>query len=108
MEFSGQEYWSGLPFPSPGDLPDPGMEPGSPALQADSLPSEPPGKPSTVRTIIFKKKQRKFRNCRCNYASSSKTLYFLQNTFLSCTENAAFMWMHDGYKKVIPINYNKI
>ena len=43
MEFSGQEYWSGLPFPSPGDLPDPGMEPGSPALQADSLPSEPPG-----------------------------------------------------------------
>ena len=37
MEFSGQEYWSGLPFPSPGDLPDPGIEPGSPALQADSL-----------------------------------------------------------------------
>ena len=45
MGFSRQEYWSGLPFPSPGDLPDPGIEPGSPALQADSLPSEPPGKP---------------------------------------------------------------
>ena len=45
MEFSRQEYWSGLPFPSPGDLPNPGMEPGSPTLQADSLPSEPPGKP---------------------------------------------------------------
>ena len=44
MEFSRQEYWSGLPFPSLGDLPDPGMEPRSPALQADSLPSEPPGK----------------------------------------------------------------
>ena len=43
MEFSRQEYWSGLPFPSPGDLPNPGIEPGSPALQADSLPSEPPG-----------------------------------------------------------------
>ena len=43
-EFSRQEYWSGLPFPSPGDLPDPGIEPRSPALQADSLPSEPPGK----------------------------------------------------------------
>ena len=42
MEFSKQEYWSGLPFPSPGDLPDPGMEPRSPALQADALPSEPP------------------------------------------------------------------
>ena len=43
MEFSRQEYSSGLPFPSPGDLPDPGIEPGSPALQADALPSEPPG-----------------------------------------------------------------
>ena len=45
MGFSRQEYWSGLSFPSPGDLPDPGTEPGSLALQADSLPSEPPGKP---------------------------------------------------------------
>ena len=42
--FSRREYWSGLPFPSPGDLPTPGIEPGSPALQADALPSEPPGK----------------------------------------------------------------
>ena len=45
MEFSRQEYWSGLPFPSPGDLPNRGIEPGSPALQADSLPTEPPEKP---------------------------------------------------------------
>ena len=44
MGFSRQEYWSGLLFPSPGDPPDPGNEPGSPALQADTLPSEPPGK----------------------------------------------------------------
>ena len=42
---SRQEYWGGLPFPSPWDLPDPGIESGSPALQPDSLPSEPPGKP---------------------------------------------------------------
>ena len=42
MGFSRQEYWSGLPFPSPGDLPNPGIEPGSPALQADTLTSEPP------------------------------------------------------------------
>ena len=42
MGFSRQEYWSGLPFPSPEDLPDPGIEPGSPALQADTLTSEPP------------------------------------------------------------------
>ena len=40
MGFSEQEYWSGLPFPSPGDLPDPGIAPGSPVLQADSLPTE--------------------------------------------------------------------
>ena len=45
MGFSRQEYWSGLPFPSPGDVPDPGIEPGSLVLQADALLSEPPGKP---------------------------------------------------------------
>ena len=45
MGFSRQGYWSGSPFPSPGHLPDPGIEPRSPALQADSLPSELPGKP---------------------------------------------------------------
>ena len=43
MGFPRQEYWSGLPFPNPGDLPDPGIEPGSPASQAFSLPYEPPG-----------------------------------------------------------------
>ena len=48
MEFSRQEYWSGLPFPSPGNLPDPGMEPGFPTKQVGSLPSEPPGKPSAL------------------------------------------------------------
>ena len=47
--FSRQEYWSGLPFPSPGDLPDPGIEPRSPTLQADTLPSKPPGKPKGVK-----------------------------------------------------------
>ena len=45
IRFSRQEYWSGLPFHSPGDLPDPGIEPRSPALQADTLPPEPRGKP---------------------------------------------------------------
>ena len=47
MGFSRQEYWNGLSFPSPGDLPNPGIKPESPALQTDSLPSEPPGKPNT-------------------------------------------------------------
>ena len=64
MEFSRQEYWSGLPFTSPGDLPDPWIEPGSPALQADSLPSEPPGKdprsciymPTNIYTCVILKR----------------------------------------------------
>jgi len=49
MGFSRQECWSGLPFPSPGDLPNPGIEPGSLALRADTLPSEPPGKPKRYK-----------------------------------------------------------
>ena len=51
MEFSRQQYWSGLPFLSPGDLPNTEIKPGSPALQADSLPSEPPGKPLVVSRV---------------------------------------------------------
>ena len=48
MGFSRQYYWSGLPFPSPGDLPNPGIEPRSAALQVDSLPAEPQGKPKNT------------------------------------------------------------
>ena len=50
--FSRQEYWSELPFPSPGDLPDPGIERGSPTLQADSLLPEPPGKPYILSSSV--------------------------------------------------------
>ena len=50
--FSRQDYWSGLPCPPPGDLPDPGIESRSSALQEDSLPSEPPGKPAGVINAI--------------------------------------------------------
>ena len=53
MGFPRQEYWNGLPFPSPGDLLDPGIEAGSSALQAGSLPSEPPGKPVYIWVLIF-------------------------------------------------------
>ena len=53
MKFSRQEYWSVLPFPSPGDLPNPGIKPGSPALQADALLSEPPRKPSVNITYLI-------------------------------------------------------
>ena len=57
MGFSRQEYWSGLPCPPPGDLPDPGIEPMSPALQVDSLPSEPLGKPSCFCECTLKRAQ---------------------------------------------------
>ena len=68
MGFPRQEYWSGLPFPSPGDLPDPGIKPRSPALQedslkADSLPSEPPEK-SQINGI-------------CCYVTNIKNLKYL-------------------------------
>ena len=53
MGFSRQEYWSGLPFPSPGDLPNLGIEPGSPTLQADALPSEPSGISGVINDIFF-------------------------------------------------------
>ena len=58
MDCSKQEYWTGLPLPglplpSPGDLPDPGIEPGSSALQADALPSEPPGKPLLILSPLI-------------------------------------------------------
>ena len=52
MGFSRQEYWSGLPFPSPGDLPDPGIEPWSPTLLAGALLSEPPGKFTVSRCLV--------------------------------------------------------
>ena len=53
MEFSRKEYWSGLPCPPPGDVPNPGIEPGPPAFQADSLSSEPPGKPKDITNSII-------------------------------------------------------
>ena len=53
MGYSRQEYWSGVPFPSPGDLPDPGIEPGSRALEADALTSEPPGKVTCVLSAYY-------------------------------------------------------
>ena len=54
MGFSRQEYWSGLPFPSPGDLPNPGIEPGSSSLEADALTSEPPRKPQKLSGLMSK------------------------------------------------------
>ena len=72
MEFSRPEYWSGLPFPSPQDLPDPEIKPGSPALQADSLPSEPFGEIANICWIIEKARvfQKNIYFCFIDYAKA--------------------------------------
>ena len=69
MGFSRREYWSGLPLPSPGDLPTSGTEPGSPALQADSLPSEAPGKPLSLTVVKSNKAKRWPDELFCRLAS---------------------------------------
>ena len=83
MGFVRQEYWSGLPFPSPGNLPDPGIEPRSLTLRADSLPSEPPLKPTKVKwalrvehssnrfSVFMKQNIREFSLCLCVFYSLS-------------------------------------
>ena len=69
MELSRPEYWSGLPFPSPGNLPNPGIKPRTPALQADSLPAEPQGEALSIQRLSlnafdFPVKLSKFSNNR--------------------------------------------
>ena len=64
MEFSRQEYWSGVPFPSPGDLPDPGIEPWSPTFQTDALTCEPPGKENWTEWSLKDKNQCLIAACR--------------------------------------------
>ena len=77
MEFSRQEYWSGLPFLSPGELPDPGIEPRSPALQVDSLPSEPLTNLRAGYLFIFKAEvktelgKRKKQTCKSLFSTFS-------------------------------------
>ena len=87
MGFSGQEHWSGLPFPSPGDLPDPGIKPRSPALQADTLTSKPPGKPLDMTTLDSILKSRDYFT---NKGASSQSYGF----------SSSHVWMWElGYKE---------
>ena len=78
MGFSRQEYWSGLSFPSTGDLPNPGIEPRSPALQTDGLPSEPPGKPTYLS-------HGKYHQFLCFYYGSESFIILFAE--FSCTQN---------------------
>ena len=93
MGFSRQESWSGLPFPSPGDLPDPGIKPRSPALQADALPSEPPGK---LRSDYFKLSPEIRSETRCWLLS------FLFNILLEVS--AIKQWSKNPFKNITVVN----
>ena len=88
--FSRQEYWSGLPFPSPGDLPSPGTEPGSPASYSDALPSELPGKSSIIwwwYSVIISWKTTIQHHNQNNDIGGAKTLQKLPSSQVSscCT-----------------------
>ena len=75
MGLSRQEYWSGLLFPSPGDLPDPGIKPRSPALQVDSLATEPPGKPSLTLAKTLAKYEPQKASATSRAAVQAQTLH---------------------------------
>src|SRR5574337_716322 len=75
MGFSRQEYWSGLPFPSPSVLPNSGIEPRSPALQADALTSEPPGKQLDIFLSIYSYHCNDGWNCFLNFSVFSLLVY---------------------------------
>ena len=75
MKLSRQEYWSELPFPSPGDLPNPGIELGSPALQAGSLPSEPPRKSSRCSVNMKRYKESIYKLCTGAQSTHLKNIY---------------------------------
>ena len=79
MGFPRQEYWSGLPFPSPGDLPGPGIEPRSPTLQTDALPSEPPG---NLYCTCF---QKEFEVAKVIFLPSEHSNHVFSPFFLSFT-----------------------
>ena len=108
MGFSRQEYWSGLPFPSPGDLPDPGIKPRSPALQADALTSEPPGKPSSSDISYKSFKWTPLRPYKTSTLLEKSTCVFLmcehiwlRQTFRegpSCT--SLYLWR-------VPVNWSR-
>ena len=85
MGFSRQEYWCGLPFPFPGDLPDPGIEPGCPALQVDSLPTELCVNPLAVlfKIVLAIKGPLKFdMNFRADFSDFSQESYL----FIFCRD----------------------
>ena len=105
--FSRPEYWSGLPCPPPGDLPDPGIEPRSPALQADSLLTEPPGKPENtgVDSLICLKGIFPTQESNCSPLHCRQILYQLSyqgspSTSLMFTNIFLLTWVYNKHLKL--------
>ena len=86
MEFSRKEYWSGLPFPSSGDLPDPGIESKSPALQADPLPSEPPLYLVLINSLLCHYKKNYIMSIICWWFFNGNKIYFVKFFFRNFKE----------------------
>ena len=101
MGFSRQEYWSEFLFPSPGDLPNPGVKPGSPTLQADASSSEPPGKPINSYYISFKKKMALYSSSRVwNEETSSSLSTFWIPSCLQKHLHLPYVCMYQGLSQV--------
>ena len=103
MGFSRKEYWSGLPFPSPGNLPDPGMEPRSPALRADALTSEPPG--SQLKDLL----KCRFSNANVpineNICNQGKDLCILEIYIFFLLHFGKYCWSILWYKNISLLIY---
>ena len=115
MGFFRQEYWSGLPFPSPGDLSNPGIEPGSPALQADTLSSEPPGKPLEYITLYLMSCSYK-NTCIFKIISICIFIYMFSGTFKNLTIRPAvcfiviwgFRLLKNTNKQLVDLEQNSV
>ena len=101
MGFSRQEYWSGLPFPSPGDLSNPGIKPRSPTLQADILTSEPPGKPRR-REVKSKGEKERYKHLNAEFQRIARRdkKAFLSDQCKETEENNRMGKTRDLFKKI--------
>ena len=99
MGFSRQECWSGLPFPFPGDLPNPGIEPRSPALQADTLPSEPPGN-TTIQKHQFFSSAFFIVQLSHPHMTTGKTIALTRRTFVDKVMSLLFNMLYAAAKSL--------
>ena len=101
MEFSRQKYWSGYPFPSPGDLSKPGIKPRSPTLQADSLPAKPQGKPKNTGVVSLSLLQQIFLTQESNQGLLHCRQIFYQLSYQGKAETGKVVWYPHLFKNFL-------